>query len=305
MGDRIPLRGTREKTPHSLTSFVKSAWVFWPIRLLSVVAACAFVAAAAAPAQAHGRLGAAEGRCRLFIGPDIMNFTGYLPEASKNEFCEDIPSTGPMIMVLDAEQAELRDMKVELRIVKDVGGEDRENENLEAVTVAYREPKTYPSGTINFSHTFDDPGYFVGIVTVTGDHGERWVSRFPFSVGKSFMRDLPYYILLALGTIAAFLIWMGHRRLAPEPHLVTAAAAFKPPPPNYDLPTIRDFGAPTQKSGPPAAEAAESEPPQAADPVAENESGRAVESEPGAKAEEKEQEPAKKDDDDHKAVAAE
>lgn len=211
-------------------------------RLLGLAAACVFVVAAATTAQAHGRLGAAEGRCRLFIGPDIMNFTGYLPEASKNEFCEDIPSTGPMIMVLDAEQSELRDMKVELRIVKDIGGEEKENENLEAVTVAYREPKSYPTGTINFSHTFDDPGYFVGIVTVTGDHGERWVSRFPFSVGMTFMKDLPVYATLALAVIAAFFIYLIHRRRPPSPQLATAAAAFRAPPPIDRGPTPMSGG---------------------------------------------------------------
>jgi hypothetical protein len=168
-----------------------------------------------APVEAHGRLGAAQGRCRLNIGPDVMNFTGYLPEASKNEFCEDIPSTGPVIMVLDAEQAELRDMKVELRIVKDVGSEEKENENLEAVTVAYHPPTVYPSGTINFEHTFDEPGYFVGIVTVLGDHGERWVSRFPFSVAKTFMRDLPMYLLLGLGVLACYAVYIVHRRRSP------------------------------------------------------------------------------------------
>ena len=117
-----------------------------------------------------------------------MNFTGYLPDASKNEFCEDIPATGHTIIALDAEQDELRDMAVEIRIVKDVGGEDEGNADLNAVTVAYRGPRTYPTGTINFEHDFPDAGYFVGIVTVTGEHGERWVSRFPFSVGMSFMR---------------------------------------------------------------------------------------------------------------------
>ncbi len=174
------------------------------------------------PALAHGRLGAAEGRCRLFIGPDIMNFTGYLPNASKSEFCEDIPATGDMIMVLDDEQAELRDMAVELRIVKDVGGEDKENENLDAVTIAYRSPRLYPTGTINFEHVFDEPGYFVGIVTVTGDHGEKWVSRFPFSVGKSFMRTLPVYLTLALAVIAAFAIYLAHRPVAVAKPVKTA-----------------------------------------------------------------------------------
>ncbi len=185
--------------------------------VLSIGLMVAGVLIAAAPAAAHGRLGAAEGRCRLFIGPDIMNFTGYTPDASKSEFCEDIPAIGRMIMVLDAAQEELRDMKVSVRIVKDVGGEAAENEDLEAVTVAYREPRYYRTGTINFEHDFPEAGYFVGIVTVLGDHGERWISRFPFSVGKSFMRTLPIYILLALGVLATFFIYLHHRPKTPEP----------------------------------------------------------------------------------------
>ena len=187
-----------------------------------MVAATAF---ATAPAAAHGRLGAAEGRCRLFIGPDIMNFTGYTPDASKSEFCEDIPAIGRMIMVLDYEQEELRDMNVEIRIINDIGSEEKENEDLEAVTVAYREPKIYRTGTINFEHNFTEPGYFVGIVTVLGDHGERWVSRFPFSVGKSFMRTLPVYILLTIGVIALFFIYLRHRKLTPP----TPVKPFVPP----------------------------------------------------------------------------
>ena len=180
--------------------------------------------ATTAPAAAHGRLGATEGRCRLFIGPDVMNFTGYLPEASKNEFCEDIPSTGPMIMVLDSIQDELRDMQVSIRIVKDVGGEDAENENLDAVTVAYSPPKKYPGGTINFEHDFKEGGYYVGIVTVLGDHGETWTSRFPFSVDRTFMRDLPAYLMMTLGVLALSTIYLVHRRrqtAAPKTILTT------------------------------------------------------------------------------------
>lgn len=180
--------------------------------LTAVVALAGAVCLAAPPASAHGRLGATEGRCRLFIGPDVMNFTGYLPEASKNEFCEDIPSTGPMIMVLDAIQDELREMQVSIRIVKDVGGEDAENENLDAVTVAYSPPKKYPGGTINFEHDFKEGGYYVGIVTVLGDHGETWTSRFPFSVDRTFMRDLPSYLMMTLGTLALSAIYLVHRR---------------------------------------------------------------------------------------------
>jgi hypothetical protein len=190
-----------------------------------VLALVAIVGLGSAPASAHGRLGAAQGRCRLFIGPDSMNFTGYLPEASKNEFCEDIPSTGPMIMVLDAEQDELREMLIDIRIVKDVGGESREPENLDEITVAHSAPKKYPFGTINFEHDFREAGYFVGIVTVTGDHGERWTSRFPFSVDRTFFRDLPVYATMTLGVFAAAAIYLVHRRR----QQVAATAVGAPP----------------------------------------------------------------------------
>jgi hypothetical protein len=177
----------------------------------------AFALALSGPATAHGRLGAAEGRCRLFIGPDTMNFTGYLPDASKVEFCEDIPATGHVIVALDDIQEELRDMKVEIRVVRDVGGPAKEEENLDAVTVAHVEPRYYPTGTITFEHTFDEPGYFVGIVTAIGDHGERWTSRFPFSVDKSFARTLPIYLLLGAAVIALYFIYLRHRHeLAPK-----------------------------------------------------------------------------------------
>ena len=156
---RIPRR-TWVKIASRRGTLAVSREAFASLIFSAAAVVVAMVAGAPAPAEAHGRLGAAEGRCRLFIGPDIMNFTGYLPEASKNEFCEDIPATGPIIMVFDAEQEELRDMKVELRIVKDIGGEEKENEDLQAVTVAYREPKSYPTGTINFEHTFNEPGLF-------------------------------------------------------------------------------------------------------------------------------------------------
>lgn len=205
--------------------------------VLSMGLLVAAVLFAAGPASAHGRLGAAETRCRLFIGPDMMNFTGYMPDADKNEFCEDIPATGRMIMALDDIQEELRDMKIGIRIVKDVGGEAKENENLDAVTVAYSEPRYYRSGTINFQHIFPEAGYFVGIVTAIGDHGEQWVSRFPFSVGESFMRALPAYLLLAIGVIAAFFIYLYHRKLTPPAPIKTITPHDPEPPHDHPEPT--------------------------------------------------------------------
>jgi hypothetical protein len=62
------------------------------------------------------------------------------------------------------------------------------------------------------------------------------VSRFPFSVGKSFMRDLPVYLTLGIGTVAAFFIYLVHRRRE-----TAAAKAHKPPPaPPAPPPTTPD-----------------------------------------------------------------
>ena len=205
--------------------------------ILSMGLLVAAVLFAAGPTSAHGRLGAAETRCRLFIGPDMMNFTGYMPDADKNEFCEDIPATGRMIIALDDIQEELRDMKIGIRIVKDVGGEAKENENLDGVTVAYSEPRYYRSGTINFQHIFPEAGYFVGIVTAIGDHGEQWVSRFPFSVGESFMRTLPIYLMLGIGVVAIFFIYLHHRKLTPPAPIKTIAPHDPDPPHDHPAPT--------------------------------------------------------------------
>ena len=126
--DRQPLPRTAPAACPPSALVWKHAVRDWVLSIGLLVAALLLTAA---PASAHGRLGSAEGRCRLFIGPDIMNFTGYTPDASKSEFCEDIPATGRMIMVLDAEQEEMRDMKLAIRIVKDVGGEEKEGVALQ------------------------------------------------------------------------------------------------------------------------------------------------------------------------------
>jgi hypothetical protein len=38
-------------------------------------------------AYAHGGVGMVDNRCVLRIGPDLMFFTGYQPQNSRDEFC--------------------------------------------------------------------------------------------------------------------------------------------------------------------------------------------------------------------------
>jgi hypothetical protein len=148
-------------------------------------------------AYAHGGVGMVDNRCVLRIGPDLMFFIGYQPQSSREEFCDDIPSIGQTVVALDMQDTELRSMLTEIRIIKDNGTHTRMNglpyltdeelaskELLDPVTISYLPPKKYPTGTLTFEHTFPETGKFIGILTVQNEHGQTYVSQFPFSVGQ-------------------------------------------------------------------------------------------------------------------------
>ena len=165
---------------------------------------------AAASAQAHGGLAMDQDKCKLRVGRYTMHFVGYQPESPSGpqEFCEDIPEIGHTIVVLDYLNDELRDMPTEVRIIKDTGGQA----DLDDITVLHIPPKVYASGSLNFELTFREPGRFVGLVTV-GEGGNRMVSRFPFSVGRS--SSWLVLAAAALLTVAAALLlyrFAVHRR---------------------------------------------------------------------------------------------
>ena len=178
--------------------------------------AAAFLAAAAvigAPsaALAHGGVRLEQDECVLRIGPSTMHFIGYQRSGEEAEFCEDIAKTGPTVIALTAVSPDLRDMAIGIRVVKDVG-EEREKANLDAVTVAYIEPKVYRNGTMTFEHDFKDAGHYVGIVTVRDDLGNEWVSRFPFSVGLYTFWGMLEYILYGVGFVSLIgLLWLALR----------------------------------------------------------------------------------------------
>src|SRR6202047_4704749 len=102
--------------------------------------------------------GMVDNRCVLRIGPDLMFFTGYQPQNSRDEFCDDIPSTGQTVVALDMQDTELRDMLTEIRIIRDVGTHTRMNglpfltdaelankSALDSVSINYVSPKKYPT----------------------------------------------------------------------------------------------------------------------------------------------------------------
>jgi hypothetical protein len=178
------------------------------LNILCALAVAALLGAPASSALAHGAMQRQRSACMLKVGPDFMYLSGYQPSASHNRFCEDIPTTGDTIFVLDYAQDEMRGMSTDFRIIRDVG-ENEEPDKLDAVTVAYLPPRIYPAGTLNFEHVFNETGAFVGIVTMNGPNGEHWVSRFPFSVGgRPLSARMPFFLFAAAGVLALVLfVW--------------------------------------------------------------------------------------------------
>ena len=152
--------------------------------------------------------------CILKIGPYGMHLTGYQPDISAGkENCGEVPGTGRTVLVLDYIEGELRSLPVEVRVIRDTGSE----QDLQAITVLHLPPKVYPSGFISLDYNFDQPGKFVGLITVGGT--QEHVARFPISIGEStmvshFMHYLMVIVpLVAIGGGAAiFLLLRGRRK---------------------------------------------------------------------------------------------
>ena len=151
--------------------------------------------------------------CILKVGPYGMHLTGYQPDLSAGkESCGEVPGTGRTVLVLDYIEGELRSLPVEIRIIRDTGSE----QDLQAITILHLPPKVYPSGFISLEYSFDQPGKFVGLITVGGT--QEHVARFPISIGEStvvshFMHYIMVIAPLAViaGGAAIFLFLRGRR----------------------------------------------------------------------------------------------
>jgi hypothetical protein len=187
----------------------------WPRTAYAAALAALVSLASLSNVLARGDIAYDHDACVLKIGPDFMYFSGYQPASSKKKFCEDAPSTGETLFILDYAQTEMREMKADFRILREQPRAD-DPASLEAVTEAYLPPKVYPNGTMSFEHTFKTAGNYIGVVTLAGAHGEQWTSQFPFSVGKPFTSQAPYYLIAAAAALALLLLVFGQWR-APNP----------------------------------------------------------------------------------------
>lgn len=170
-------------------------------KIFTIVVTVFFLGFAHQSAIAHGGLSLDKDVCKLQLGKYAMHFTGYQPEATGNkEFCEDIPELGHTVVALDAIDDALREIPIEIRIIRDPEGKSE----AEASTVLHIPPRLYSSGSVSFEPKFDQPGKYIGLVTA-GDKGE-YVSRFPFSVAR---KKSPYgkYLLMLVVPLLGFALY--------------------------------------------------------------------------------------------------
>ena len=179
----------------------------------AMIAVAAIVAAPTA-AFAHGGVALEQDKCVLRIGPNVMHFIGYQRIGEDLEFCEDIANAGPTVIALTAVSPKLRDMAIGIRVVKDVG-EEKEKANLDAITVAYIEPKVYRNGTMTFEHDFKDSAIMSASSprgTVSAMNGFR-AFRSQWEIYT--FHGLIEYILYAVGFVSLVgLLWWALRASA-------------------------------------------------------------------------------------------
>ena len=185
------------------------------------VASLLFIAAAPSVCFAHGGVSMEDDVCIIQIGRYKAHFTGYLPERrATQEFCEDIPSIGNAVFVIDFISDELREMELDFRIVRDVNdaGLDATYEALggekaiEDATIFYKPMRRYPNGVINLEYPFITKGTYIGILNARHlATGLAYRSIFPFRVGRvAYMKYALYFGTVLLG--CGLFIWLTGRR---------------------------------------------------------------------------------------------
>ena len=172
-------------------------------------------------AWGHGGVSNDGNECKLRVGPYLMNFSGYQPSNNiSKQFCDDMPTVGKSIIVLDYIDNKLRDMTVSFKVINSDTAplgtiDDGKVNDAELAQPAFFElpAKRYPSGTMTITQDFTEKGHFVGYVTVEGEN-EKFISRFPFSVGYEQTRipkalHVPIAVFLI---VIIIMIWFARRK---------------------------------------------------------------------------------------------
>ncbi len=165
--------------------------------------------------------------CMVMFGYDMIHITAYLPGQSRSEFCQEIPSTGKVILVFDIENPKFRDLPIEIAVIRDPLMPVSDKTDISKLTEVSFPPTRYKQGTFSFEHDFTN-GQYIGLVTLTKENGEKETQQFKFSVGQTFWLYVPYLlgaVLIALTILAYWRHSHPSPRKAAERELETTSRA--------------------------------------------------------------------------------
>ena len=188
-------------------------------------------------AFSHGGVVAEEDLCLLKMGFLQAHFTLYLPDThGSDEFCEDVPETGRALFVVEYLHEMMKEMPIEFRIVRDDQGfgifANRDDLNsipdLDAQTVFHRPLAAEPTGWVTVSHTFAEPGGYIGVVVAESPaNGKVYNSVFYFKVGNTGYGYIPLFVALIVaaqllffastGSLQRFVRWIREHRHGNRP----------------------------------------------------------------------------------------
>jgi hypothetical protein len=175
--------------------------------LLALLASLGLIARVEAQQRTGGGPIQKVDQCITKIGPNILTLSFYQPRMSRSQFCEEIPELGPTIIVIDSMQDEMRDMTMELRVVKagKMGRDAIENEQILEVRVP---PRKFQSGTITYEHNFLEKGSYVALIRARDTGGfKEYNATFAFSVGETSTRNFVATSFLTVCSLCGFWLW--------------------------------------------------------------------------------------------------
>jgi hypothetical protein len=141
--------------------------------------------------------------CAVMIAGEAIQISGYQPDA-REPYCEDFPSAGKIIFAFDL-PSRMRELPVEVRIIKDPLVPLTAGTDLDPLTEAFLAPAIHKNGTFSLAHDFAESGHYIALITVTEPNGEKSTAQFKFSAGKTFLHLVP--LILAGGVIGALLFF--------------------------------------------------------------------------------------------------
>ena len=153
-------------------------------------------------------------QCELSVGPDLISVVAYMPDRSRDRFCDEFPAPGRIILTVDLIAERLRELPIEARIVRETGGPLDETDDLAASTVALVPARAYPGGAVVIDHDYAESGRYAAFLTVTEPSGARRATRFAFVVGSKLTFFAPAMLgaVFLAGLVYAYWVHSGDRR---------------------------------------------------------------------------------------------